>query len=300
MRRPEYLQPGDRVRIISTARKVSKGDMEYAAEILKSWGLDVMFGKNLFTECHQFAGNDQQRRVDLQEAVNDGDCKAIFCARGGYGTARILSDIDWSGMLEKPKWVIGFSDISVLLFQLYHQGIESVHGIMPGLFNKEGAATSIEMLKNLLFDGPQVIRAQPSSFSRAGEAAGRLVGGNLSIISISEGTPMNVTGRNNILFIEDLDEYLYHVDRMMVHLKLCGTLKSLSGLVVGQMSDMNDNIIPFGKQAYEIIHDHVAEYNYPVGYNFDIGHDLPNHPVIHGASCKLRVNSDGSSELSFD
>ncbi|MFA0961998.1 LD-carboxypeptidase [Roseivirga sp. BDSF3-8] len=300
MHRPTYLKAGDKVRIISTARKVTPEDMDKAASILNEWGLQVVFGNNLFEDNHQFAGTDAQRAADLQAAIDDPHCKAIFCARGGYGSMRIINAVNWSNIISSPKWLIGFSDISVLLFRLYYLGIESIHGIMPGLFSKDKAGDSVDMLRRLLFSGPEPITAPESEFSRHGEASGRLVGGNLSMISIMEGTSFNVPSVSNILFIEDLDEYLYHVDRMMVHLKLSGVLESLAGLVVGQMSGMNDNPIPFGKQAYQIIHEHVKEYQYPVGYNFNIGHDYPNHPVIHGAKCTLKVTSEGNAKLSFD
>lgn len=292
--RPDYLKRNDIIGIAATARSVKPEELEPAIRILESWGLEVVLSEYLYEVEGQFAGDDQLRRSALQSMINNPDIKAIACARGGYGTTRIIDDVDFTPLLYQPKWVIGFSDITVLLYQLYKLGIESVHGVMPGLFHKPDMEEAIESLRKLLFGEQVEIAAPYQALNRKGVASGPVIGGNLSIINNIIGTASDIDTTGKILFIEDLDEYLYHVDRMMVHLKRAGKLQNLKALVVGGMSDMNDNPTPFGKNAYEIICEHVSSYDYPVCFGMPIGHEPRNLAIPFGREGFLTVESSGS------
>lgn len=233
MKRPAALKNGDVIGIVATAKRVSKEEIATAVAVFESWNLKIVFGKHLFHSCHQFSGTDSERLEDIQSMINDPSVKAIICARGGYGTTRIIDDIDLSPLQSNPKWIIGFSDLTALLFQLFNQRIESVHGIMAGLFHKENRIDSIESLRKVLYGELTDIKADFHAFNRLGEASGKIIGGNLSIICNLIGTSSDIAYSDIILFIEDLDEYLYHIDRMMVQLKRAGRLQSIKGLIVG-------------------------------------------------------------------
>lgn len=294
IKRPDYLKPNDKIGITATARSVTHEELNKAIQIFETWGLRVVLADHLFEVHNQFAGEDKLRSTDLQKMINDPSIKAIVCARGGYGTTRIIDAIDFSPLATHPKWIVGFSDITVLLYHLYNKGVASVHGIMAGLFSKEGREESIESLHNVLFGKQTPITASNSPFNREGEATGDVIGGNLSIINNIIGTASDIDTAGKILFIEDLDEYLYHIDRMMVQLKRAGKLQNLQGLIVGDMSDMNDNKIPFGKNAYEIIQEHVEPYAYPVCFGFPIGHEVRNLAVPFGTTGTLKVEKGGA------
>lgn len=292
--RPSYLYKNDVIGIAATARSVQPEELTTAIDVFESWGLKVVLSEHLYEVHGQFAGNDQMRKSALQSMINDPTIKAIACARGGYGTTRIIDDLDFTPLYNKPKWVIGFSDITVLLYQLYKVGFESVHGVMPGLFHKPGRGESIESLRKVLFGEHIEIAAPNHTLNKRGMASGPVVGGNLSIINNIIGTASDIDTTGKILFIEDLDEYLYHIDRMMVHLKRAGKLQKLKALVVGGMSDMNDNPTPFGKDAYEIICEHVSAYDYPVCFGMPIGHEAMNLAIPFGREGALTVDSSGS------
>lgn len=295
IKRPDYLQPNDSIGITATARSVRRDEILKAIEVFETWGLQVVLADHLFDVHDQFAGNDEARRFSLQKMINDPAIKAIVCARGGYGTTRIIDEIDFSPLKKNPKWIVGFSDITVLLYHLYNQGIASVHGIMAGLFDKEGRKESIESLHDVLFGKQITITAANHQFNKLGEASGPVIGGNLSIINNIIGTASDVDTAGKILFIEDLDEYLYHIDRMMVQLKRAGKLQKLKGLIVGDMSAMNDNQIPFGKNAYEIIQEHVESYAYPVCFGFPVGHEARNLAIPFGSTGTLVVKEEGAT-----
>lgn len=294
MERPDILKRGDKIGIVATAKKVSLEEIKPAMDVFQSWGLQVVPGKHLFDSENQFAGSDQSRLEDLQSFIDDPEVKAIICARGGYGTTRLIDSINFSSLLTNPKWIIGFSDITALLFHLYNYNLESIHGIMAGLFHKENREESIESLRKVLFEEKLLFEAGHHYLNRTGEAQGTIIGGNLSIICNLIGTPSDIDYNGVILFIEDLDEYLYHVDRMMVHLKRAGKLGVINGLIIGDMSDMNDNPIPFGKNAYEIIHLHVQDYQFPVCFGFPVGHEATNLAIPCGRQASLSVNKNGS------
>jgi muramoyltetrapeptide carboxypeptidase len=302
MIRPPYLKQGDTVALISTARKVSKAEVKPAIEILKSWGLEVKPGKNLFKQQNQFAGTDEERTEDLQRALNSRTTQAILFARGGYGTVRVIDEIDFKQFNKNPKWLIGFSDITVLHSHVHqHCQIETLHSPMSLNIPKLNAS-SLGVLKATLF-GDRLSyssakqQAALEKLNRKGKGTGVLVGGNLSLIYSLSKTPSDLDTTGKILFIEDLDEYLYHIDRMMMNLKRSGKLQSLAGLVVGGMSDMKDNDIPFGKTAEEIIADAVKDYSYPVFFGFPAGHMQNNYPLIFGREATLNVTD--KFELTF-
>jgi len=295
MLRPISLKGGDTVAIISTARKVSAEEIQPAVEILASWGLKTVLGKNLFSQQNQFAGTDAERGADFQNALDDNNIKAILFARGGYGTIRIIDGVRWNGFQKNPKWLIGFSDITVIQSHSLQQcGIETLHA--PMAFNfKKASPEALKNLKKVLF-GENIIYKIPenisSDFNRHGNAKGILAGGNLSLLYAINGTPSDLNYSGKILFIEDLDEYLYHIDRMMLTLKRSGKLKSLAGLIVGGMTDMKDNTVPFGKSAEEIICEAIAEYDYPVCFGFPAGHIRDNRPLIFGREAELNVTEE--------
>ena len=288
---PPFLKPGDKVAIVATARKVSAQEMVYALETLTKWGLQPVLGKNIYAADNQFAGNDEQRAADLQWATNDESIKAVFIARGGYGTIRIMDDVDCNHLKTKPKWMIGFSDVTVLHSHIHKFcKVATIHAVMPFSFDKNTEA--VETLRKCLFGEKIKYEFSTEKLNRTGESQGLLVGGNLSLLYALAGTPEDLNTDGKILFLEDLDEYLYHIDRMMMNLKRSGKLSKLAGLVIGGFTDMKDNTIPFGKTTQEIIYDLVKEYPYPVCFGFSAGHIEKNLALYFGKEVKLSVKND--------
>lgn len=288
---PDYLKKGDKIAIISTARKISPEEIEPAVKFFESWGLQVVLGVNLLGEYNQFAGTNKQRTSDFQQMLNDTSIKAIICARGGYGTVKIIDEIDFTSFIKNPKWIVGYSDITVIHSHIHSKfGVETLHATMPINFPKDKLSNSaVESLRKALFGENLKYEFKLSEFSRKGIAQAEIVGGNLSILYSLIGSPSDINTDGKILFIEDLDEYLYHIDRMMMNLKRAGKLKNLAGLIVGGMSEMNDNEIPFGKTAKEIISEIIQPYNYPVMFDFPAGHIEDNRALIMGRQAKLSV-----------
>lgn len=289
---PSYLNKGDTVAIIATARKVSKEEIQPAVAFFESYGLSVVLGKNLFESSNQYAGTDTQRTEDLQWALNDKTTKAIIIARGGYGSVRTIEQIDFTEFKKHPKWMVGYSDVTVLHNAIHKIGVATLHATMPLNFTKNEEAT--KSMVDALFGKLIQVETEENYSNISGIAKGQLVGGNLSLIYSLSGTPFDIDTTNKILFIEDLDEYLYHIDRMMMQLKLSGKLKKLKGLIVGGMTDMKDNAIPFGKFPEDIILDAVKEYNYPVCFDFPAGHIDRNLAMYFGREVELTVSDNAT------
>ncbi|MCF8370906.1 MAG: LD-carboxypeptidase [Bacteroidales bacterium] len=294
---PPFLQKGDKVGIIAPARKMNEPELEPAIGTIQSWGFHVELGKNLYASDRQFAGTDRQRAADLQNMMDNPDIKAIFCARGGYGSIRLLPYLDFSTFKKNPCWIVGYSDITVLHSYLSQKlSICSLHATMPLNFSaNERNITSQNRLKQVLMGDLPDISFASNPNNRKGLSEGALTGGNLSMLYSMRGTEIDIDTDGKILFIEDLDEYLYHIDRMMMNLKIGNQLKNLKGLIIGGMSDMNDNKVPFGKTAKEIIAEAVAEYDYPVAFDFPAGHQKLNMPLVFGKQVKLTVDDNGSN-----
>jgi muramoyltetrapeptide carboxypeptidase len=287
--RPPYLKTGDTVTILSTARKISYEEIAPAVRLFESWGLVVRPGKTIGLSDHQYAGSDSERLEDFQRAIDDPDVRAIICARGGYGTVRIVDDIDWTGLLAHPKWITGFSDMTYLHVHLNQTlGVQTLHCSVPALFHRNTPA-AIDSIRLHLF-GEEVVTDMPGhELNRRGEAKGVLIGGNLSILYSITGTKSGFNTSGKILFIEDIEERLYHLDRMMINLKRSGKLQDLAGLIVGGMTAMTDNEVPFGKAAEEIIAEHVAGFSYPVCFDFPAGHIADNRAIVLGKVTKMKV-----------
>ena len=287
---PPYLKPGDRIRIVSPAGKVQKDKILPGIELLQDEGYEVLIGKHVFDKQFQYAGTDQQRASDMQEAINDQATKAIICARGGYGTIRIIEKLDFSEMLKNPKWLIGFSDVTVLHVVLNKLGLASIHGSMPGFFleNKKTTRSFLSLIE-VLSSGRSQIEVAGHQLNRKGICSGELVGGNLSLLYCLQGTPWQLDTSGKILMIEDVGEYLYHLDRMMQNLKMAGQLRNLAGMVVGGFTEMKDNESPFGKSASEIILEAVSDYNFPICFDFPVGHIPKNLAVMFGGNYQLEV-----------
>jgi muramoyltetrapeptide carboxypeptidase len=294
MTTPPYLKKGDKIAIVSTARKISPDEAETAINIFNSWGLEVVQGDHLYASYNQFAGTDEQRLSDFQSMLDDESIRAIICSRGGYGTVRIIDGLDFTRFRQNPKWIVGFSDVTVLHSHIHkHYGVETLHAIMPVNFkDKCDGNPSVITLKKALFGKEIVYRIPAEQYNRKGSCKGPLVGGNLSILYSLTNTSSDIKTNGNILFIEDLDEYLYHIDRMMMNLRRSGKLEGLAGLIVGSMNKMHDNNEPFNKTANEIIAEAVEDYPYPVCYNFPAGHIEDNRALILGREVILDVNEE--------
>lgn len=292
---PPSLRPGDRVAIVCPARKVSHAEVAASVAILTSWGLEVVLGDTVTAEHHQFAGPDELRRADFQRMLDAPDIRAILCARGGYGTSRIIDQLHFSHFAENPKWIAGFSDVTVLNCHLLALGHESIHGVMPLLFDQAGGEESLESLRRVLFGEAVSYVAPAHPFNRLGIATGELVGGNLSLLQNLSGTRSDCSSAGRILFLEDIDEYLYNIDRMMVHLDRTGKLQDLAGLIVGHFTDPHDNTIPFGQTPYEIIQTYASKYSFPVAYGFPVGHEPHNMALVCGRMAQLVVAPEGTS-----
>lgn len=293
---PAALKPGDKIRIVSPAGKVKEEHVLPAVNWLAGEGYRVELGRHVFSTCYQFAGTDNQRLEDFQEALDDPDAAAILCSRGGYGTVRILGKIDYSGLFQHPKWIVGFSDISIMHSCLNNHRMASIHGVMPRYFFSSNGLPG-QSLKSLiqLITGSSVSYQIPAAEGdRPGKATGELAGGNLSVISSMQGTPCELNTAGKILFLEDIDEFLYHTDRMMYQLKLSGKFKKLRGLVLGNFTDIKDNESPFGKNVHEIISEAVQEYDFPVCYGFPAGHNEVNLALAFGLKWELTVTKEVS------
>lgn len=289
MMTPARLQKGDTIAILATARKNIDDNLKPALDLLHSWGLEAIIGSSIGLDDNQLAGTDAQRAADFQAQLDNPNIKAIWCVRGGYGTIRMIDLLDFTQFKENPKWIIGFSDVTVLHNHLNTMGFKSIHGIMS-ISVPKASPQAIESLRKSLFGEKIIYEIDPFVMNRFGTASGELVGGNLSILYSVLGSPSAIDCTDKILFLEDLDEYLYHIDRMMMNLKRNGCLESIKGIIVGSMTKMKDNDIPWGKNALEIIEDVTKKYNIPVLYNFPAGHIQDNRALIMGSKVTIDVN----------
>jgi muramoyltetrapeptide carboxypeptidase len=285
---PPFLAKGDTVALIATARKIEIDQLNLATSTLKSWGLNVITGHHLLDAHHQFAGSDHERAADVQQALNNESVKAIICFRGGYGSVRLLEKLNLSTLQRNPKWIVGYSDVTALHNVWQNAGIMCVHGTMPVNFSSN-SGPALESLRKALFGEKNTYSFSHHALNRTGSTQGLLTGGNLSMLLSLAGTKHDIDTRGKILILEDLDEYLYHIDRMMWNLKLADKLTHLKGLIVGGFTDMKDNAVPFGQTAYEIIAEAVADYNYPVVFDFPFGHIPDNRALILGKEAVLNV-----------
>lgn len=298
-RYPGPLKSGDKIAIVASARKVRAEEIKPAFELLESWGFSPVYGENLFKEKNQFAGTDEQRLTDLQNALDDESIKAILFARGGYGSVRIVDDLNWEKFNANPKWLIGYSDITT-----FHSHVNShfnactLHAPMALEF-KSQPKEQLNQIKNVLIGNAIQYKMESNHRNKTGKATAELVGGNLSMLYSLLGSASDIDTNKKILFIEDLDEYLYHVDRMMLNLKRNNKLNNLAGLVVGGMSNMRDNEIKFGKTAKQIILEHVSEFDYPVAFNFEAGHIKKNNALILGDKVNFEVAEQTTLEFSY-
>lgn len=291
IKQPAYLKKGDKIAIVCPAKKLPKS-IDVGIEILKGWGLQVVIGKTVSGSYHQFAGTDQERAADLQQFLDDQSIKAIIAARGGYGTIRIIDDLDFTAFNENPKWLIGFSDITVLLSHTFAAlQTQSIHGQMPYTFD-ESTPEALESLRKILF-GEQVEYSYFTEIkNRTGKAEGILIGGNLSLLIAVEGSKSEMDYADKILFLEDVGEHEYSIDRMMRLLKRAGKLAKLKALIVGAFNEISEEKIPFGQTPEEIILDLVKDYDYPVCFNFPTGHIDDNRAMVLGKTVNLTVDTN--------
>lgn len=292
MKRPSRLQKGDKVAIVCPASFV-RGTVDIAVKTLESWGLEVQIGKTVTSAYHQFAGDDALRTKDLQDALDDDSIKAVFAGRGGYGTVRIIDAIDFSNFKKNPKWLIGFSDITVLHSHVErNSAIPTIHGQMPKSF-EESTKSGLNTLKSALFGKPLSYSfKQNKQVNREGKVEGILIGGNLAILHSILSSDSDMLYDNKILFIEDVGESYYNIDRMLWTLKRAGKLEKLKGLLVGSFSSMKDATPGFGQTVEEIILDKVKDYDYPVAFHFPAGHIENNHALILGTSVRMEVGKN--------
>jgi muramoyltetrapeptide carboxypeptidase len=286
------LQLNDLVRIVSPSGVIDPAFIDGAAKVLSSWGLQVREGAYCRESYGRFAGTEEQRIADLQQALDDQKTKAILCSRGGYGLAQIVDRLDFSAFCRHPKWLIGFSDITVLHNAVTNLGFPSVHAIMAKHLTELGSETeAVARLRDLLFGhfADYTISAHPQN--RSEKATGKLIGGNLSVIYGLRGTPFDLPYEGNILFLEDIAEKPYHIDRMMQNLRLGGVFNKISGLVVGQFSDCDEDPL-MRKSIEEIVSGALNGINIPVIFNFPAGHVDDNRPLVLGAETTITVNSD--------
>jgi muramoyltetrapeptide carboxypeptidase len=288
---PRSLAESDEIRIIAPASAVEKETIDKTIQSLVDLGYIVSLGKNTLNRYHQFAGNDSERAEDFQEAIDDPSVGAIFCARGGYGSIRIIDQIDFSSITENPKWIAGFSDITVFHTYLNRVfNLATIHSPMPVNVSSASFPENLKKLKKILEGNQPELKIEKHELNRLGTGKGKLVGGNLSILYSLQSTKYEIDTLGNILLIEDVGEQLYHIDRMMQNFLHSGKLEGLSGLIVGGMTDMKDKRRPFGKTAEEIVLDTVKKFDFPVAVGFPGGHMESNQPFIMGAEIKFTVD----------
>jgi muramoyltetrapeptide carboxypeptidase len=296
---PSFLKPGDLIGIVAPARKISPEEILPALEMIRARGYRLRLGEHLYAADRQFAGTDAQRAADLQRMIDDPEVRAVLCARGGYGSVRLVDRIDWSRLARDPKWIIGYSDITVFHSHIHrHLGMETLHATMPLNFAQPGVDEALSSLWKALEGSLDAYAFPAHPLNRPGKAVGQLLGGNLSVLYSLLGSPSDLDVTGKILFLEDLDEYLYHIDRMMMNFNRNGWLDRIAGLVVGGMTQMNDNSVPFGRNAEEIVREAMDRTDIPLAFGFPAGHLADNRAIILGRTIQLTVN--GTVEVRFE
>jgi muramoyltetrapeptide carboxypeptidase len=291
--KPPYLRPGDTIGILCPAGFMPYEKAAAAIDTITNWGFNVVPGKTLGHQHNYFSGNDEERLDDLQQMMDDKNIRAIFCARGGYGTGRIIEKLNFKKFKKNPKWIIGFSDITVLHSHLFsNYKIASIHAPMAAAFNDgEFNNQYIRSLHDAIIGRKANYSCTGYEFNQEGNASGILAGGNLSLLAHLVGTSSDINTKNKILFIEDVGEYIYNVDRMMYQLKRSGKLDELKGLIIGKFTDMKDTTVPFGESTEKVISNIVKEYGYPVCFDFPVSHEKENYALKIGAKYKLAVSA---------
>jgi muramoyltetrapeptide carboxypeptidase len=289
---PPYLQKGDTIGLVCPAGYMNAEKVQTCINTLQEWGYSVKTGSTIGgNSTTYFSGADEERLADFQQMLDDDSVKAVLCARGGYGMGRIIDRISFKKFKKQPKWIVGYSDITVLHSHLYsNYYISSLHAPMAAAFNNDGFKNEYVLsLKNALEGKKAKYQCEAHAFNKKGEAIGELIGGNLALLAHLVGTDSDIKTRGRILFIEDIGEYLYNIDRMFYQLKRSGKLSKLAGLIIGGFTDMKDTDRPFGKQVYDIIREIVEEYDYPVCFGFPVSHSDENYALKVGVGYKLKV-----------
>ena len=300
---PESLKSGDTISILAPSGVLNNFDNKItkAINIFKSWGLNVVLGNHIYDKNGHFAGTDKNREKDFQKALDNKNIKAIWCARGGYGAVRIIDKLNFDNYLKNPKWIIGFSDITVIHNKLNFLNSESIHAMMITGFEDIGQNNdSLSKLKNVLFGDSLSYSIASNKNNKAGKSEGIIVGGNLTLIQSTIGSKTELKMKDKILFIEEIGEYAYHIDRMLYSLKRAGYFENCKGLIVGQISDVKKNTTDFGRSINELILDVLDEYNFPILFDFPAGHEKTNFPIILGRKVILDVSKPDSKVIFYN
>lgn len=300
--KPSYLKTGDSIAIVAPAGILNgkREAIEQAKVLAESWGLKVMLGEYVFEDNNHFAGTDVERAKDFQKALNNPNIKAIWCARGGYGSVRILDKLDFSKFKENPKWIIGYSDVTAFHNHIHNLGIETLHAMMGSsmIFDPKDTAESKETLRKALFGENLSYEIPPSKYNVVGDVEGELVGGNLTILLTMLGSDSQLNTDGKILFIEEIGEYKYHIDRMLQSLKRAGYFDNLKGMIVGDMTNVKKNTTIWGSSIEQLILDATIEYDFPILFGFPAGHEPDNRAMIMGRKVKMTV-TETLSKVTF-
>ncbi len=291
IRIPSYLKKGDTIGIVCPSGYMDYEKATTCIDVLQQWGYRVAIGKTLGNRFHYFSGTDAERLQDLQMMLDDTSVKAILCGRGGYGMSRIIDQLNFTRFKKNPKWLIGFSDITVLHAHVNSRlNIATLHAHMAGAFNEDGYKNEfVQSLKKALKGNRSNYTCAAHSLNRTGQSAGELIGGNLSLVAHLIGSASTYTTKGKILFLEDVGEYIYHIDRMFIQLKRSGMLQELAGLIIGGFSEIKDTTTPFGMDVFAAIQSHVAGFTYPVCYDFPVSHEKNNYALKIGVMHELKV-----------
>jgi muramoyltetrapeptide carboxypeptidase len=294
-----FLKKGDKIALVSPAKAIEPELVLKAKDFWEKHGFIVEIGKHALESENYFSASIENRLYDFQDAIDDDEVRAIVCNRGGYGSIQLLDRLNWSNFYRNPKWIIGFSDITVFHQHLQHFDYESIHATMP-LNYSENSIKALESLISALTGGKLVYEIPSSKFNKIGEASGKLIGGNLSVLYGLIGTDSQADYTDSILFIEDLSEQLYHIDRMFYALSKAGILSKVKGLIVGGMTNLKNTEIPYGKSYQEIILDHFLYRNIPIVFDFPAGHIDDNRALVLGREITLFANTNKSQLIFFN
>ncbi|WP_370477520.1 S66 peptidase family protein [Tamlana flava] len=299
LKQPPYLKAGDTIAIVAPSGilKNRSGEIHQAQDLLKSWGLNSLVGEHIFNQANHFAGTDDERCEDFQKALDDPKISAIWCARGGYGSVRILDKLNWNTFKKKPKWIIGYSDITAIHNQVHNEGVESIHAMMCTSLQDDASTIeeTIATFKDAIFGKPLSYTLEGSNFNKTGSATGELVGGNLTMLHTMLGSKSSIDVSGKILFIEEIGEYKYHIDRMMQSLKRAGYFDNCKGVIVGDMTKLRKNTTLWGTSVEQLILDALADYDFPIAFNMHAGHEKDNRAMILGRNVDLTVNTRQST-----